>query len=475
MSDGELQEPIATYMSWLRSKDPNERREAAYQLGERGVGDALPDLIRLYQKEKNRSVRKAVIYALGMFRAVEVTLATGSRDKDEVFDLLREVDEGELGKRADKGALIRQIVALVITLIALIAAYVLLPERIPTVGVGPIQIAAAVGENRAKLLDDLNQGYAFLRDDTNALTAQFQGLLGGQGLGCNAFFNVPEPYQLAPGSALAYPDIAGIAADYNLGVTAFLESYRRYEDDCFNAIPLPMDQVGAALAALAPAREALVRLESALTAANAAAQPTPIPPTDAPVVAPTDAPVVAPTEPPAAAATEPPAAAPTEPPAAAPTDAPAGGTLPTLEPTVDRSAEAPAEREGALRHVNPLYAIIDNVTAPRGAAVLLVQYWQDVESTGATDGCNEPRPTIPDNYIVLPEADLDVFSELAQAVQLVNVGLDAVRNGWVTFRGVCSTGGLAQRAGTEGGLARTALNSFLAAQARLDELLARVG
>lgn len=468
MSDGELQEPIATYMSWLRSKDPNERREAAYQLGERGVGDALPDLIRLYQKEKNRSVRKAVIYALGMFRAVEVTLATGSRDKDEVFDLLREVDEGELGKRADKGALIRQIVALVVSLIALIAAYVLLPERVPTVSVGPIQIAAAVGENRAKLLGDLNQGYTFLRDDTNALTAQFQGLLGGQGLGCNAFFNVPEPYQLAPGSALAYPDIAGIAADYNLGVTAFLESYRRYEDDCFNAIPLPMDQVGAALAALAPAREALVRLENALNAANAAAQPSPVPPTPVPPTAPppTDPPAIAPTD------AAPTAAPPTEIP---PTDAPSGGSLPTLEPTVDLSAEAPVEREGALRHVNPLYAIINNVTAQRGAATLLVQYWQDVEATGATDGCNEPRPTIPDNYVVLPEADLDAYIELAQAVQLVNVGLDAVRNGWVTFRGVCSTGGLAQRAGTEGRLARTALNSFFAAQTRLGELLARVG
>jgi hypothetical protein len=468
MSDSELQEPIATYMSWLRSKDPNERREAAYQLGERGVGDALPDLIRLYQKEKNRSVRKAVIYALGMFRAVEVTLATGSRDKDEVFDLLRDVDEGELGKRADKGALIRQIVALILTLIALIAAYILLPERVPTVGVGPIQIAAAVGENRAKLLSDLNQGYVFLRDDTGALTAQFQGLLGGQGLGCNAFFNVPEPYQLAPGSALAYPDIASIAADYNLGVTAFLESYQRYEDDCFNAIPLPMEQVGAALAALAPVREALGRLETALNAANAAAQPTPIPPTAIPPTA------IPPTDPPAAAPTEaqPTPIPPTEVP---PTDAPSGGALPTLEPTVDPSAEAPADREGALRHVSPLYAIIDNVTAPRGAATLLVQYWQDAETTGATDGCSEPRPNIPDNYIVLPEADLDVYSELAQAVQLVNVGLDAVRNGWVTFRGVCATGGLAQRAANEGGLARTALNSFFAAQARLNELMARVG
>lgn len=468
MSDGELQEPIATYMSWLRSKDPNERREAAYQLGERGVGDALPDLIRLYQKEKNRSVRKAVIYALGMFRAVEVTLATGSRDKDEVFDLLREVDEGELGSRADKGALIRRIIALCITLIVLIAAYVLLPERVPTVSVGPIQIAAAVGENRAKLLSDLNQGFVFLRDDTNALTTQLQGLLGGQGLGCNAFFNVPEPYQLAPGSALAYPDIARMVEDYNRGVEAFLQSYRRYEDDCFNGIPLPMDQVGAALAALAPAREALARLEPALNAANAAAQPTALPPTPLP---PTPLP---PTAPPAVVPTEAPPT-PIPPTEVPPTDAPSGGALPTLEPTVDPAAQVTSDREGALRHVSPLYAIIDNVTAPRGAATLLVQYWQDAETTGATDGCNEPRPNIPENYIVLPEADLDVYTELAQAVQLVNVGLDAVRNGWVMFRGACATGGLAQRAANEGSLARTALNSFFAAQARLDELMARVG
>jgi hypothetical protein len=121
-----------------------------------------------------------------------------------------------------------------------------------------------------------------------------------------------------------------------------------------------------------------------------------------------------------------------------------------------------------------LYAIIDNVTAPRGAATLLVQYLRDAETSGSTGGCTEPRPNIPDNYVVLPEADLDVYPELAQAVQLINVGLDAVRSGWITFRGLCSTGGLAQRAVAEGGLARTALNSFLAARARLDELLARV-
>jgi hypothetical protein len=463
MSEGGLQEPIATYMSWLRSKDPNERREAAYQLGERGVGDALPDLIRLYQKEKNRHVRQAVIYALGMFRAVEVALATGSRDKDEVFDLLRAVDEGELGKRADKGALIRQIIALILSLIALIAAYFLLPERVPTIGVGPIQIAAAVGENRAKLLSDLNQGFVFLRDDTNTLTAQFQGLLGGQGLGCTAFFNVPEPYQLAPGSALAYPDIARIVEDYNLGVEAFLNAYRRYEDDCFNGIPLPMDQVGAALAALAPAREALGRLESALNAANAAAQPTPVPPTPIPPTAPP------PTDPPAAVPTDPPAIEPT---AAPPTLVPTAA--PTLVPTAEPTLAPTIERAGALRHVSPLYAIIDNVTAPRGAATLLVQYLQDAETSGSTGGCIEPRPNIPDNYVVLPEADLDVYPELAQAVQLINVGLDAVRNGWITFRGLCSTGGLAQRAASEGVLARTALNSFFAARARLDELLARV-
>ncbi len=467
MSDGELQEPIATYISWLRSKDPNERREAAYQLGERGVGEALPDLIRLYHKEKIRSVRKAVIYALGMFRAVEETLATGSRDKDEVFDLLRDVDAGELGSRADKGALIRRIAALSLSLIILIAAYALLPERVPTLGIGPFQIAAAVEESRAKLLSDLNQGYIFLRDDTNTLTAQFQGLLGGLGLSCTAFFNVPEPYQLAPGSALAYPDLARIAADYNRGVTAFLESYRRYEDDCFNGIPLPIDQVGAALAALAPAREALAQLEPALNAANAAAPPTPVPPTPVP---PTPLPPTAipPTNPPAALPTE---APPTPVP---PTDAPSGGALPTLEPTVDPLADVPADSTDPLRHVSRLYAIIDNVTAPRGAATLLVQYWQDVQTSGATDGCNEPRPNIPDNYIVLPEADLDVYPELAQAVQLVNVGLDAVRNGWAIFRGACATGGLAQRAANEGGLARTALNSFFAAQARLDELMARV-
>jgi hypothetical protein len=471
MSNAPVPDEVQAYLEWLRSKNPNERREAAYQLGERAYADAIPDLIRLYQRDKNRHVRQAAAYALGQFRAVETKLQT--RDKDDVYDLLRDVDEGELGKRADKGALIRRIVALLLSLVALVLAYILLPERLPTITLGPIQLAQSLPEDRQQLIDDPDNGiraaYIFLRDNTNTLQAQFTALLGGQALNCQAFFNPARLYNLSAGARSQYPDLGAIVDDINTGVSAFQTAYPTYDSACFGGAALTAEQVGPVLATLRPAIEALPRIEAALATA-AAVQPTAIPATLTPI--PPTATSLPPTDAPTAATAAPTTAATVEPTA----DPASGATLEptaTPEPTLDPNATPGAGLEGVPRHIAALYAIVDDVTSPRGAATLLVRYWQDVVDSGGTTGCTEPRPDIPANYVVLPESDLQASQELAQAVQLVNVGLDAVRNGWVTFRGACNTGGLTSDASNQLNLSRVALNSFNAARQFLDQLSAR--
>ncbi|MDZ4764016.1 MAG: HEAT repeat domain-containing protein [Chloroflexota bacterium] len=480
MSDARVQEPIATYLDWIRrSKNPNERREAALQLGERAYADAIPDLIRLYQKDKNKNVRAAAAYSLGMFRAAEITLQT--RDRDDVYELLQQVDEGELGARSNSGALIRRIVALLLTFIALIVAFVLLPERVPTVNLGPIRIASSLSEDDAPIIVDLREGYTKLRDNSNNLRTELDALIAGGALTCQAFFNELFPYELSSAAASAYPTLASVAADYNSGVSIFGRAIARYDTACFGTTPLTPEEATAVNLSLLPLNEALPRIENGLAAASVqptAIPPTPIPPTDVPVIAPTEVPIVAPTDSPtldpAAPTLDPALITPTvevptiEAPTAEPTSTPPDPTSvePTIEPTLTPG-------EGAIRHINALYNIIDQVTNPRGASALLVSYWQDVVDTGATTGCNAPLPTIPANYVDEIEADLSNRQGLLQAAQLVNVALETLRGGWVTFRGTCSNGGLPAQGQSQLGIARSALNSFTAARTFLDTVRAR--
>lgn len=478
MSDAPLQEPIATYLEWIRrSKNPNERREAALQLGERGYADALPDLIRLYQKDKNKQVREAAAYALGQFRAVEIKLQTVERD--DVYELLEQVDAGELGSRANTGAWIRRIIALVVTLIILLIAFAVLPERVPTVSLGPIQIASSLSEDDAPIIADLREGYIKLRDNTNNLQTELDSLIEGGSLSCQAFFNELFSYDLSNAAASAYPVLPPIVTDYNTGVQIFQNAFNRYDNACFGAEPMTSDTANAMKLGLLPLMESLTRMESGLAAAEAQNQPTPIPPTDIPpVVVPTDAP--APTdEPPTTEGVIEPTAdgVPTE--ESRDPTVEGGISEPILEPTAEPTSAEPTieptltPAEGVFRHVNALYNIIAEVSAPRGAASLLVQYWQDVVDTGSTTGCNVPLPTIPADYVVTPESDLETMQELRSAVELVNVGLETLRGGWITFRGACNTGGLSSQAQSQLIAARVTLNSFSVAEDSLDAIIAR--
>lgn len=115
-------------------------------------------------------------------------------------------------------------------------------------------------------------------------------------------------------------------------------------------------------------------------------------------------------------------------PAAAPTPAPT--PTPTPAPRVD-PLTAP--------HIAALYAIVDDVRGPRGAASTLEQYWNDVRSAGATGGCTQPLPAIPADY-ELPADAAAASPALDLAKNLVNTGLGLLRLGWNQFQAACATG-----------------------------------
>ena len=80
----------------LNSKKAEVRREAALWLGESGEPPVIEALVKLYEREKDSSVRAAVESSLGKFRALEKALDRGEEDK--VLALLKRVaNEGIIG------------------------------------------------------------------------------------------------------------------------------------------------------------------------------------------------------------------------------------------------------------------------------------------------------------------------------------------------------------------------------------------
>jgi hypothetical protein len=426
------QREIDEMMDLLASDDPTERREAAYWLGEAAVADAVPKLVDLYENDENRSVRRAAGYALGMFRAVDTAIKRGKEKK--VVKLLKQVEEkGKLGRRANKGGLIRTILGLLVSAALLAAAYQFAPnDIIHTMQISLARVGlfpAAPSTDRQTLISNIRQSYIGLRDNTTTLQAEFQRALGGGTLDCTAFFNVVEPVQLLPEDAAAYSDIAQIADRLNAAHASYTTAYTRFDSACLGIAPMPVEEVGTVYASLVSTIQTLPDLQTALDAAERGDEVT------LPTVVPTNAP--------------PTGVAPTEPPTQIP------------PPTTDINIADPRA------HLPTLYGILENVNADRGAASLLEQFWQDVQGSGASAACGGTHPPVPDNY-VLPEADAQASADLAQAVQLINSGLDTIRIGWTDFEFACNSGELRQRASQELTEIRAARALFQAAEQSLN-------
>jgi hypothetical protein len=428
------QREIDDMMDLLASDDPAERREAAYWLGEAAVADAVPKLVDLYENDDNRSVRRAAGYALGMFRAVDRAMKRGK--EKQVVKLLKQVEEkGKLGRRANKGGLIRQILGLVVALALMGAAYQFLPNDIirtvqtSLARVGLFEVTPVTP--RATLLSDIRQTFIALRDNTTTLQGEFQKALGGGTLDCTAYFNVVEPVQLFPEDAGGYPDIAQIVDRLNVAHANYATAYARFDSACIGTEPLSAEQVGPVYASLVSTIQTLPDLQTALDAAETGQE----------VILPTIAPTAAP---------------PTE---ILPTELPTNTPPPTTEINI---ADPRA-------HLATLYGIIENVTADRGAGSLLEQFWEDVQGSGASSACGAAHPPVPESY-VLPEADAQASPDLAEAVRMINVGLEGLRVGWTDFEFACNSNALAARSSQELAEIRAALASFQAAELLLNNV-----
>jgi hypothetical protein len=397
---------VKAKMRQLSAKDPAQRRQAAAWLGEAGDPTAITVLAQAYKNDTDPRVRQAAGYSLGMFRKLEEELA--GDDSEAAMALLQKVAlEGKMGGRLRlrTRTLVKLELALLLSGIVVAALAFVLPSIIRGGGIGlsstvdngsSTQVANNVADkDRGTLVSELRSTFTMLNNNATKLQGQYQLVLGGGKLPCNEFFDALTPYQLSANNAQQYPDLAQIATDIDQAETDYATAKETYDRVCLRGETVSSDQYGDPMRAVVGVIQRLPNIDIALT--TAASQ------------------------------------------AVEATTAPAAVVTPTLAPT------AVGGGVDLRPHLVALQAIIDDVTAPRGAYTLLNQNWTDVSTSGATQGCSDPFDVtkIPVNYVLPPEI-APAAPTLRVSTDLVNTGLQALRDGWGLFTQACTNSTLGQ-------------------------------
>ncbi len=432
---------IARNLQRLTAKQAKDRREAALWLGEAAVVEAVPDLVRVFQTDRNRGVRSAAAYALGQFRAVEVALEDGKQA--EVEKLLHRVEaEGKYGSRGSPGRWLRLTLGLLLSFVAFAAlAWIVYggPEAIAAALRAVLPNAAAQAAATPDLPElagytaGLRSAFTPVSADVTTLQQQYTTALAGNPPDCAVVFHRTEPFALAEAGALRYPELGVLAARINEMQSSFSQSVAAFEAACQSGAPLTAASAGPMYALLRPAVDYAPQIEAALAALEARLTPTPTPsPTATPT--PTETPV---------------------PPSATPRVTPI--------PTTDITLTDPR------RHLAALYALVDSMIGVGGQANALRENWQTAFISVRPAACGARQPVLPDSY-VLTEAEAAASPELAAAVDLINNGLELLQTSWTNLVLACNSD-TTNAAALQGQRdAQAVITSFQNAQQLLDAL-----
>lgn len=384
----------------LLAKDATTRRKAAQWLGEAGEPSAITALAQAYKSDSDPHVRQAAAYSLGMFRKLEQEL--NGEHADEVMKLLEDVADGHMGgrPRIPTRTVVKVELALLLSAILVaVLAFVLPPilrgsggtSAPPPQTVNETPLPPEVGDkDRAVIVSELRAAYHVLNANTAKLQAQYQGRLGGGALDCTVAFDTLTPFVLSANNTQEFPDLVEIANTINQGQTDFAAAKTTFDQVCVEGQTLDASVFGAPMAQVVGLLQTLSNTDAAITAVEGSEN----------AIVNTPLPAV---------------------------ETPTQEVIATVAPAADIHP-----------HVAALQNIIDEVMAARGAYSLLNQYWNEAKTAGVTDGCRESQPSIPSSYS-LPE-EFTSNQTLKLTADLVNTGLQALRDGWSEFATACTSG-----------------------------------
>ncbi|MEP7293774.1 MAG: HEAT repeat domain-containing protein, partial [Chloroflexota bacterium] len=260
-----LEQQISEMTTQLKSKNAGKRREAAYFLGEAAAEDAVPALVDVYENDKDKSVRAAAAYSLGMYKAVERSLKRG--DEAEVVALLTRIEEqGKLGSRASSGRTLKIEFALLISLLVIIVLFLI---RADVKG-----LIFGSTKPQAQVIAEARQAFTLVKNDTRKLQSELLDAIANRPLGCIQFYENPAPYQLDPVDARTFRDVAVIVEQLNTAQASLATAKARYDAACNEGAAFGATEAQETFQLLLPALQILDPLELALTQASVAAQPT---------------------------------------------------------------------------------------------------------------------------------------------------------------------------------------------------------
>ena len=273
----------------------------------------------------------------------------------------------------------------------------------------------------AVIYPDLQGALQSMKSDVDTLQTQFMTALAGNSPDCAVFFNKSTPYALPANAAAAHPRLAELGTHLNEIQSSLTQTLAVFEAACQSGTPFTAATLNSAYAALRPAVAALPQIEEALAILHALVTPTPTP-----VPTSTSTPTATPIP-------------------------------PTATPTDPRS------------HFSALYAIVDEMIAPGGQALVLRDYWTSAATGSRPTSCGMRLPELPELY-VLPDADREALPELAAAVDGINNGLELLQTSWTNFIFACSANTTSADAGQGQRDAQAIINAFELARRRLDAL-----
>lgn len=401
-----------------RSKNTNQRVEAARSLGDAADPEAIKVLVYAYQKDKSKEVKAAAAEALAKYKTLGKMLADPDK-QTEVDELLEQIVFE--GRRSQKPRIPTRVLAIIIFILFLVGLALLMVGLSMPAKEKPLVLATSTPiatqspiQSPEEMLLLLQNNRDLLKADAKTLTDQYTAIGRGVGQNCEAVYNLP-PDIMVPG-AFALPSVTNISTQLS-NIRAELVSFKaELDQSCASGIAIPAGTAGVRT-------DRNIQLQNDLNAIDIDASK---------IVLPTLTPTEIPIEPTA-----------------------------TLTPTSTPNAST------TRIHVNKMDQILQDMDGLRGWNTMIIQNWSDIKANGTTIGCSEV-PQIPENYVISRE-DLDQApAELEDALNSLNLGLNSSRQAWDALLAACSAGTLLETADTALAVAENAGRAFDQAISALD-------
>lgn len=434
LSPQEVQKRIAAYQEKSRESmriivkakqyDKKQRIEALRWLGESGNHEAIPQILKVYDKDKTPGMKEEAAYALGQFKALHLAYD----DPETVDDAQQRIDDIILynarGKRASSTKWILMEIGLLALAVVLFGTGFVLNStygqarrdaRATSVSQTETAQPTPTPDTEDVVQAQLQSYYDDLLADANFLQVQLATTTRGESIDCETDLANPSSYTLSPNWS-GNETYTALATSLN-GVRSQLSEVRdAYLEACDNFRPID-DAIGLGTVIIEAQRalnETRLNLNEAGIEVTEQAIATAVP-------------------------------------------------IATQAATIDN--EDFSEAIGDLRR------IINDMTQIGGATSTTIFNWGQVVENNAVflSGCNQPEPIIPADYVLEPELD-GVSSALDSAVDNVNLGLQQTRLATTAFYEACAASAVPENATARLDQANLAQTAFTNASASLDLL-----